>query len=532
MIVAISRFRVANELGDAVRQAFLSRPRLVDRVPGFLGMETYTSAADASVFHLVTRWTDPASFRTWHSSEAHHQSHAGIPRGLKLDAAFTELVVLDRIEGPQGPTPEEALGDTTRLLARQLSDSDVLHYVRAARDGTILDANVALARALGTSPTALRGGSLWERLTDPDAQSLIQLVEGVAPAGAERLMLNFLDAAQAPFTLLCHVDVRPDGLTVLGEPPRRAEQSLHEEMLGLNNELATLTRENARKSRALESALAELKQTQALLVHREKMASLGQMTAGVAHEINNPLAFVLSNQSTLRRDFDDLLGCLNGVSAALPEMELVAPDLHRRLTECVAAADLTYLAEAVPRKLQANLDGLERVRLLVLDLRTFSRLDEADVKECDLNDSLRSTLRFLDPLVKQHQVTLDTSYGDLSPVTCQPGALNQAVSNLVANAIQASAPGQRVRVTTEVQEADVVISVRDEGCGIAPENLQRVFDPFFTTKPVGAGTGLGLSIAHQVVAEHHGRIDVDSAPGRGTTVTIRIPLHGVDGGAD
>jgi signal transduction histidine kinase len=412
------------------------------------------------------------------------------------------------------------------LLRRYLQDSDLVHLVTAAADGTIQEANPLLARRLGKLPVELRGARLREHLTAADGPTLEAAVRAEPGAPTERLMLNFVDPAGAPFTLLCHLEVRLDGFTLLGEPPLRLDDRLQAELLQLTNELATLSRENARKGRALERALAELQQAQAMLVHREKMASLGQMTAGIAHEINNPLAYVASNHATLRRDFGDLLAFVQAVREALPGLAGESPDLLRRLRELADEADLDYLVRAVPGKLEANLDGLERVKQLVLDLRTFARLDEADVKSCDLGECLRSVLRFLGPLAREHAVNVELGLGALPPILCRPATLNQAVSNLVANAIQASRPGQTVRVETQQQGADAVITVRDQGGGIAPEHLARVFDPFFTTKPLGQGTGLGLSIAHQVVASHGGKIEIESNPGCGTMVRVRVPLEG------
>lgn len=525
MIAAISRFRVANGLEQSVRDAFLNRPHLVDTAPGFLGMETFTMASDQAAFYLVTRWTDAASFHAWHRSEAHHQSHKGIPRGIKLDKSFTEVVVLERISAVHGPALEEIIADTVPILTRYVSQSSLVHYLSAALDGTLRAFNAALAQSLKASAAQLQGRMIWDLLTDNAAAALRERIESGERRPEETLLVNLVDSDQVPFTLQCHLDVQPDGFTLIGEPLQKAEASLQEQLLQLNNELATLSRENARKSRALEKALADLKNTQAMLVHREKMASLGQMTAGIAHEINNPIAFVFSNQATLQRDFEDLLTFVNGVGESLPELATTAPALYQKIMDQAQALQLEYLAETISSKIQANLEGLERVTQIIRDLRRFSHLDEAEYKPCDLAKGIESTLRFLGPLLKEHDVTLETQLASLPPVLCAPGVLNQAISNVMINAIQASAPGQAVRIATVRDGADVLIIVKDHGVGIAPEHLPRIFDPFFTTKPVGVGTGLGLSIAYQVIESHHGRIDIESIPHAGTTVRIRIPAQ-------
>ena len=278
-----------------------------------------------------------------------------------------------------------------------------------------------------------------------------------------------------------------------------------------------------RKSHALEEALSALKQTQAMLVHQEKMASIGQMTAGVAHEINNPIAFVSNNDELLSRDFEDLLTLVTVVKDALPELALACPGVHTLLMNQIAEIDLEHVSRAIPRKIAANREGLERVKEIVLDLRNFSRLDEACFKPFELNESIDSTLRFLRPLIETHRVAVATDFAPLSPLVGSPGSLNQAISIVIANAIQASRQGQSVCVSTFEDHENCFVSVEDEGIGIPPENLPKVFEPFFTTKPAGSGTGLGLSIAHNIIAAHRGDISIDSTPGKGTTVRIRIP---------
>ena len=525
MLLAISRFKVANGLEEEVKQAFFNRPHLVDTASGYLGMETFTLQGDASVFYLVTRWTSQERFRTWHASPAHHASHKGIPKGLKLDPTFTQITLMERLASPSRPPDlNELAADAAPLLATVLATTCLVHFWFVARDGTVQLVNAAAATQLQSTPAQIVGNSFWPHLTGPDAQSLRDKITSGERQPAEKFLLNFVDARQSPFTLECHLDLQPEGFILTGEAPRKQDEAFQQETLRLNNELATLTRESARKSRELERVLGELKSTQSLLVHQEKMASLGRMTAGVAHEINNPLAFVTSNHANLRRDFLDLLAFVAAVKTLLPELASVAPAVHERLAARIEETDLDYLARSVPKKIADNLDGLERVNRIVLDLRSFSRLDEGDLKPCDLAEGITSTLRFLSPLLAQHQVQLETNFAPLPPLVCSPGQLNQAISNVVANAIQASRPGQTVTITTLAQDQRCLIQIADTGEGIALENLPRVFDPFFTTRTVGSGTGLGLHIAHQVITAHHGEIKIASQPGHGTTVTLEVPF--------
>jgi signal transduction histidine kinase len=422
---------------------------------------------------------------------------------------------------------EEFTADASPLLARYLDGTQSICLLVADLNGVILQCNPQMADLLVTPREELIGQTLWGYLPDREAAGLRERVAGGVRGSREKFYLNLVDRHQVPHTLECLFDVHPDAFTLLGEAPRKADEALQEEMVRINNELALQSRENARKSRALEKALADLKEAQAKLVHQEKMASLGLMTAGVAHEINNPVAFVLNNQTTLRRDFDDLFSLVNLVGDSLEELRRACPAVAARIVAKATEVDLTYLADAVPRKITDNIDGLDRVREIVLDLRNFSRLDECEVKPCDVAEGIRGALRFLTPVLEHQQVRVVTNLTPLPPLVCSPGHLNQAVSNVVMNAAQASQPGQAVKVSTAHEDGYYVITVEDQGQGIAPEHLTKVFDPFFTTKPVGEGTGLGLSITHQIIQAHHGDIQINSTPGKGTSIRLRIPLSPV-----
>lgn len=410
-----------------------------------------------------------------------------------------------------------------RDLGNFFLTSTTLFLLAFERSGRIVLANDCCSRLLQQSAESLLYASVWSLLTEVDVRHLQQRLSCPGGSNHEPFLLNFVNSQHSPISLVCRLIEQSDCILLLGEHPSGMEEKLSENLLQLNNQLAVLTRENVRKSRALEKALKELKQAQAMLVHQEKMASLGQMTAGVAHEINNPIAYVLSNQETLERDFTDLLEFVNLVGETLPELAQAAPQIQQRILDHASACDLEYLATAIPRKIAACIEGLERVKGIVLDLRTFSRLDEADIKPCDLTENLQSALRFLSPLASQQQIRLEAALTPLEPLLCAPAALNQAVSNILSNAIQASRPGQTVRISTRDEAGQIVIQVDDQGEGISPEHLDKICDPFFTTKPVGSGTGLGLSITQQIVTAHGGSLQFDSRPGEGTRVSIRLP---------
>lgn len=423
----------------------------------------------------------------------------------------------------QGIHRQESLLPALPSLLSCLNSSQVIHLALIDRNGQIHSANATLAKSLKVEAEELPGQNFINYLTEPDGASLSQRLAGKEPFTDDKILLNLVNTDQVPYSLHFQIIPLTNDFLLLGEAPHSDNQALSEELIQLNNQLSVLSREAARKGRELSNALSELKRTQALLVHQEKMASLGQMTAGIAHEINNPLAFVLGNEELLQRDFKDLFSLIETMVAALPEIANFSPRLHAAIVAKAAEVELEVLTKTLPRKIAANREGLERVKNIILDLRNFSRLDEAEQKLCDLNEGISSTLRFLTPLQHEYGVTIATDLPPLPPLFCSPGPLNQAVNNIVANAIQASQPGQVVRVSTRREGDCYIIAITDQGPGIPAVHLDKIFDPFFTTKPVGSGTGLGLSIAHQVVTMQGGKIEIDCPPGAGTTVRILLP---------
>ncbi len=264
---------------------------------------------------------------------------------------------------------------------------------------------------------------------------------------------------------------------------------------------AALVEELERKNHDLNVAYAELKATQERLVQSAKMASLGELVAGVAHEINNPLAFVLSHLGTAEQ-------CL------------------REVEEHVEPAALASSQKAWTRareRLGGMRLGLERMRELVVKLRTFSRLDEGEVKQVSIRESVDSVLTILGHRLGAH-VAVECRIGDPDVIECMPGLLNQALMNLVTNAIDAVAGDGRIVIAARVEGDAYVIRVEDTGPGIPRELRQRVLEPFFTTKPVGQGTGLGLSITYSIVKKHGGSLELTDAPSGGAAAVVRLPL--------
>ncbi|NJK99036.1 MAG: PAS domain S-box protein [Spirulinaceae cyanobacterium SM2_1_0] len=288
------------------------------------------------------------------------------------------------------------------------------------------------------------------------------------------------------------------------------------------------------KTRELEAAYRELQETQTQLIQSEKMSSLGQLVAGVAHEINNPVNFIYGNIGHANEYLADLIDLLEQYNTAYP-------DPTPEIVEAIDAIDLDFLLSDLPKLFESMRFGADRIKEIVKSLRTFSRLDEADMKAIDLHENLDSTLMILQSRLKakpeRPAVQVIKNYGQLPKIDCYAGQLNQVFINLIGNAIDAIDEQNKRRAADEIAAEPgtitigtaavgdrVHIRIKDNGTGIPANKLNRIFDPFYTTKAVGKGTGLGLSISYQIVTENHrGRLDCQSELGRGTEFVIEIP---------
>jgi PAS domain S-box-containing protein len=271
----------------------------------------------------------------------------------------------------------------------------------------------------------------------------------------------------------------------------------------------------------------ERSRVNAQMLQGQKMQAIGELTAGIAHEINNPVGFILSNLTTLgeyRRDFERLLQAAQEVMDRLRQKEDPSPALAAfdRLREELNA---DFILRDFGQAIQESTLGAERIRDIVKSLREFSHVDEGDLKPTDVNKCLEDALRICWNEVKYH-AEVRKDYGELPPIPAYPQRLEQVFVNLIVNAAQAIPKKGRIDLVTRVENGLAVVRIRDTGGGIAPENLPRIFQPFFTTKPVGSGIGLGLHMAYKVVAAHDGTIDVHSEVGRGTEFAIRLPVAG------
>lgn len=275
------------------------------------------------------------------------------------------------------------------------------------------------------------------------------------------------------------------------------------------------------RNAALARHKTEMERLQAQVLQAEKMASLGQLAAGVAHELNNPAGFIYSNIDLLKEYIDRIKSCL----ANYEQLDL-SPDAAARIIEIKEKCDYDHIVAELGSILSDCREGAVRIRDVVQNLRLFSRLDEAEVKRVDLIEGIESTVRLLAAYYRSGRINLIRNYSEIPLVNCYAAQLNQVWMNLLVNAAQAIGSGAgEVRIkTTRCEKHTVMVSVSDSGPGIPPEALKKIFDPFFTTKPIGEGTGLGLSISHGIIERHGGKIEAESEPGQGTTFTVYLPV--------
>jgi len=288
------------------------------------------------------------------------------------------------------------------------------------------------------------------------------------------------------------------------------------------------TEQLSKKNHQLEDAYEELKQTQAKLVHTEKLASLGQLAAGVAHEINNPIAFITNNLTTLSEyvlvykslieHYDEYI---EHSSEHLNHSDL--REIKRKVDTIKSKENLGFLNDDVENLLSETIVGTHRVSKIVAGLRDFSHTDNTELEPVDINECIESAL-----MVANNEVKYKCKVKkDLSPIpllACNKGKINQVLLNFIINAGQSIINEGTITIRSRLKDDEVIIEISDDGEGIKKENIDKLFDPFFTTKPVGQGTGLGLSISHGIIEEHHGYITVESKVGVGTTFQVHLPI--------
>lgn len=274
------------------------------------------------------------------------------------------------------------------------------------------------------------------------------------------------------------------------------------------------------KNLNLDAKNLELRAIQSQLIHQEKMASLGRLVAGIAHELNNPINFVHGNLPYLREYFEDLKKLIASLDDLTGENKPQVTELKNKMRYDFLITDLDHIIADLN-------EGAERIRFIIRNLKSFSRLDEAELKEGSVKEGIESTLKILSQYYGRDKIPFETDFADLPPILCYPGQLNQVWMNLLSNAAEAvmSVPTPLVTIKTEEANNRIKVTIADNGAGIPPDVQSKIFEPFFTTKPVGQGTGLGLSICHSIMQRHGGEIFCNSTLGEGTSFVLEIPIY-------
>ncbi len=281
----------------------------------------------------------------------------------------------------------------------------------------------------------------------------------------------------------------------------------------------------AEEKKAQQELIAKLEETKNQLLQSEKMASIGQLSAGVAHEINNPVGFIKSNFSSLKHYAKELNEVIEKYDDVIASIENA--DTSKKISDIKEEHDIEFVTEDIENLLTESFDGISRIEDIVKSLKHFSRADTNEWEDADINAGIESTLKVVAHELK-YVADIEKNYGELPLVQCLPMQINQVLMNLLVNAAQAMGDDKKdgkVIVSTKLNDDKVVVEIKDNGKGIPERELNKIFDPFFTTKPVGEGTGLGLSLSYSIIQKHSGDISVESEIGKGTRFIIKIPIE-------
>ena len=394
-----------------------------------------------------------------------------------------------------------ALADSLGQIARGYWMFPIITWaaVRLGRHGTVLI--VAMVAAQGLAGAALGVGFF---------------ANDIAKTHLANYFFYTLSLAVVDMALATYISDRKSALA--------AVQQSHDD---LELQVSTRTGELARQLAEMILLNRKLEDAQVQLLQSEKMASIGQLAAGVAHELNNPIGFVHSNLGTLENYLKDIFEIATACETAAAKASNAAD--FARINALKAEKDFDYLKTDIFQLMHESRDGLSRVKKIVQDLKDFSRVGETEWQWADIHQCLDSTLNIVWNELK-YKCTVDKQYAAALPqIRCLPSQLNQVFMNLLMNAAQAIPDKGEITISTRQTGEDTIqIGIHDSGLGIPAENLARIFDPFFTTKPIGKGTGLGLSIVWGIVSKHHGKIEASSAVGTGTTFTIMLPVQQQD----
>jgi signal transduction histidine kinase len=403
---------------------------------------------------------------------------------------------------------------------------------RLSIDGTFLDFIVNKPEELMVSPKELIGTnmrqlplppSLIERILKHLERSIregtLEIFEYELPMGDRLQYYESRLIRSGPTESVCIVRNITER--------KQAELRLQRQEEELRRHRAQLEEQVTHRTEKLLQATRELEERQVQLIQAEKLASIGQMAAGVAHEISSPVGYVMSNLGVLNQYMSSLTPLLElqrelvGAESPRPQEEREA--LLARLEAEWKRADVSSVLEDLPGLLEETMEGARRIKEIVQSLRMFAREDSGEPQLADLNEELESTLRMVWNQLK-YKCTVERDFEPLPRLRCHPTQIGQVFANLLVNAAQAIERQGVIRIRTRQEGSEVVVRISDTGHGMTPETRARLFTPFFTTKPRGQGTGLGLSVSQSIIARHQGRIEVESEPGKGTTFTVALPL--------
>ena len=429
----------------------------------------------------------------------------------------------------------------SRNKLRVVLDSLTEEIVSLDRDMKIVSANQAFVDYAGFELETVVGKEMFD--SAPHTQRIICqdeikiLVEQVFETGRSESKLlcgKDQDGRDSYRKLSCLAIVNEDGQvtqSVVVTEDISEERRRTEEIKSLNEQLIESSSQLEAKNKKLVSALKRLEDTQSHMLHTEKMASIGQLAAGVAHEINNPTGFVSSNLKTLsdyQGDLAQLIEKYHGLIGALKTEGngYLLPEVIALNIESILGfekdIDIEFLLEDIVDLIGDCREGTERIKKIVIDLKDFAHPGEEVIQPTDINNGLASTLNVVNNEIK-YKATVHKDFGTLPPVKGVPQQLNQVFMNILVNSAQAIEKKGDIHIKTWLADQNVKITISDTGCGIPEENLNKIFDPFFTTKEIGKGTGLGMNIVYNIIEKHQGTIEVQSEIGKGTTFTISLP---------
>lgn len=418
-----------------------------------------------------------------------------------------------------------------RVLLTDIKDA----YFEVDVLGNFTVVNSAMCNALGYGPEELIGSKYRKVVDKEGAKKLQQAVEKLhkndEPVNLLDMEAAKKDGTKVIFEAMVSVIKETDGVVVgfrgVGRDVTRRRQMEAElkknqdDLIRKNKEIDESRKDIQLALAKLEKAHEELKASQLKILQQEKMASIGQLAAGVAHELNNPMSFISSNLGTLEKYINRLVDFIRAQSEALKSVQ--DNTALRKIDKKRLEVKLDYILEDARILLKESLDGSDRVKKIVHELNSFSRMDEEEYKKADINECIESAITIVWNELK-YKSKLEKNYGSLPPTMCYPRQMNQVFVNLLINAVNAIVEKGVIAIKTWYQDGFILIDISDTGIGIPGKNLARIFEPFFTTKEAGKGTGLGLSITYEIIQRHKGEITVTSEAGKGTTFTIKIPV--------